>query len=182
MKTTKLLLSLPLATTAVSTPIIAHRPVDPSEQYNGPEAWMFTLKDFSGEACPDFNATSRTDGYMPTRLDLGPIYNSSLSTYWWYMAFPWMQAQLNVNDTSRLKRMRCEFTIQYEQVTEYGGSIPVDKRTHRLKLHKNGSLILANYRLDKDVAAEWQVRYVDLDYGTVEVSCLLGFFHSERLG
>jgi hypothetical protein len=93
------------------------------------------------------------------------MFNSSADTFWYYIAFPWMQATLDQNDPSRLAKISCNIQVGYEEVTEYGGRIKPENRTHKLRLHKNGSLVMANYKLDKNVNAEWQVRYiVDQDF------------------
>jgi hypothetical protein len=176
MKPTTLLIPF-LAGAGLATPIAGAQNSDPklpTEDFNGPNAWKFTLQSWSGDGCPDFQRTNETSaGYMNTRQSNGPMLNTSLSTYWSYVAFPWMQAQLDPNDPSRTARVRCDLTLLYEEVTESGSPVPEDKRTHRLRLHKNGSLIQANYMLDKGVTAEWQVRFSDPETFTVMVRLVL---------
>jgi hypothetical protein len=178
MKATELFLSLAFIT-GVSAKKVLHRPKSTfenvSEEFTGPDAWTFTLQSWSGNGCPDFNNPNASKpNYMATRESDGPfMFNSSLDTFWTYFAFPYMEAFLPPNGPSRMTTTTCDLTVLYEQTDENGGSLADEEKTHVLRLHKNGSLVEANYELDKDVTAEWQVRLVDPQDFTVMVCCLL---------
>lgn len=167
--------SLALASTAFANKVLRRQdlaPELPAEEYDGPEGgWMFTLQSWSGDGCPDFENTNATKpNYMKTRQNSGPfMFNSSANTFWFYFAFPYMEAHLPPNGPTRLVRVTCDLTVKYEQVTEYGGTLRDEDKTHVLRLHKNGSLVEANYKLDKGVTAEWQVRFLDTEDFTVMV-------------
>ncbi|KAF2280458.1 uncharacterized protein EI97DRAFT_498625 [Westerdykella ornata] len=164
MKRPTLCLPILLAATSSARSILAtsQRSSELTDDFDGPAQWKFTLQNWSGDGCPDFGNTSATPGYSFTRQSSGPFMsNSSADTFWSYISFPWMQASLDGNNPSKLARISCDVTVLYEEVTPYGSALPPEKRTHKLKLHKNGSTIEANYKLDKGVNAEWQVRFYD---------------------
>jgi hypothetical protein len=178
MKIAHLFFPLALASTTLANKLLRRQDLDPEkpiDEYNGPEAWMFTLQSWSGDGCPDFNNTNATKpNYMNTRQSDGPfMFNSSADTFWAYFAFPYMEVHLPPNGPSRMARVVCDLTVLYEQTNEYGGTLKDEEKTHVLRLHKNGSLVEANYKLDKGVNAEWQVRLLDTQDFTVMVCCIL---------
>jgi hypothetical protein len=178
MKATTIV-TLVLASSVLAEPIaIPHSPLSVlvkqnDTNFNGPEAWMFTLKSWSGPGCPDYPSYNGTEPHMKTRTTTSSFYKTADDVYWWFFAFPWMRSELLKDDSSRMTRLNCEMDIKYEEVDAYGG--PAKNKTHKLRLHKNGTVIEANYKLDKDVVAEWQARYYIVDDPTVAV-CFFKIF------
>lgn len=175
MKVAHLFFQLALASTAPANEVLRRQdvaPEMPEEEYDGPSGdWTFTLQTWSGDGCPDFGETNATrPNYMQTRQSTGPFMpNTSVDTFWSYFAFPYMEAALPLNGPTRMTHVSCDLIVQYEQTTESGGSLRDEEKTHILRLHKNGSLVEANYDLDEGVNAEWQVRYLDTEDFTVMV-------------
>lgn len=171
-------LALAGASAALTTPMISSSrsmickrqdpvPFDPLLEV--PDAWQFTLLSWSGSGCPDYPTKSYnyTPPYQETHMSSGPfMFNSSLDTYWWYIAYPFMEVQLPKESDVKLVKSTCTVEVAYQQTNEYGGKV---KGTHRLRLHKNGTLVQANYQLDEGVSVEWQSRYYSATDETVVV-------------
>ncbi|KAF1847455.1 uncharacterized protein K460DRAFT_374514 [Cucurbitaria berberidis CBS 394.84] len=114
-----------------------------------PPNWAFNITSLRGPGCPDFAEPST--GFK-TRLTYGQNTMDGSEIYYWHVAYPHLRASLAGEDHSW-----CETELSY---SEYADAEQTKKgENYRLRLHKNGTKVLATYDLDEAVKAKWQVTY-----------------------
>ncbi|KAH6631226.1 hypothetical protein F5144DRAFT_531717 [Chaetomium tenue] len=137
-----------LVGTAVArpSPLVADTPVRIL-----PWSWNFEITALEGPGCPDFGATEP----RVTRPTFGMNTVDGSEIYYWHFAYP--HIHLNVDAANPEASIWCETTLKYTELVQSGE--PADPAEYRLKLHKNGTRILANYDLEEGVEAKWTFTY-----------------------
>lgn len=79
--------------------------------------------------------------------------------YYWYIAYPHLRA--SVGPGTPTATTWCETTLTYTELDQSGKAV-VDPQ-YRLRLHKNGTAMLAKYDLDDGVRADWKFTYYPTD-------------------
>ena len=115
-----------------------------------PESWTFAFTNWSGPGCPDYPTWN-----IDTRQSIGPYnMNSSADTWWFYFAYPW----LRVNATT--PSVWCEAEVKYTELADHTGTPrKEDQSKYRLRMHKNGTTVEANYNIDEGNGVVWKVTY-----------------------
>lgn len=116
-----------------------------------PFSWNWEITALEGPGCPDFGAT------VPriTRPTFGSNTVDGSEIYYWHFAYP--HIRLSVDAATPEASIWCETTLKYTELVESGE--PAADPEYRLKLHKNGTLILGTYDLDEGVEAKWTFTY-----------------------
>lgn len=117
-----------------------------------PSWWGFNITALDGPGCPDFGAT-----YPPfvTRPTFGSNTVDGSEIYYWHFAYPHLRA--SVGPETPEASTWCETTLSYSELDLEGS--PVAEPGYRLKLHKNGTEMLASYDLEEGVEANWKFTY-----------------------
>jgi hypothetical protein len=133
-----------------------------------PYGWQFNITALSGPGCPDFGQTMPT---FVTRPTFGRNTVDGSEIYYWFFAYPHLRASVgpDVPEAS----VWCETTLSY---TEYNQQGVADVPEYRLKLHKNGTSVLAEYDLEEGVVAEWKMTYYTDEDEVRETCGLVGLF------
>ena len=115
-----------------------------------PLNWNYKIKSLKGPGCPDFGVP---DGdQRTTRLTFGANTVDGSEIYYWYVAYPHLRVNLDDEDHSW-----CETEIAYKEFKDLDGKIPADD--YRLRLHKNGTKVIATYDLEEGVKATFKFTY-----------------------
>jgi hypothetical protein len=117
-----------------------------------PYNWAFNITALSGPGCPDFGQTAPP--YV-TRPTYGSNTVDGSEIYYWHFAYPHLRA--SVGPEKREASIWCETTLEYTELDKDGVKPAVPG--YRLKLHKNGTAVIASYELEKGVEAEWKFTY-----------------------
>jgi hypothetical protein len=118
-----------------------------------PCSWNFTISALKGPGCPDFADVSQTFTTRPT-FGMNTVDGSEI--YYWHFAYPYIH--LSVGAEKPEASTWCETTLAYTEQQDCGPDPAVDP-AYRLKLHKNGTRMLALYELDEGVEAKWKFTY-----------------------
>jgi hypothetical protein len=123
-----------------------------------PTNWQYKITALRGPGCPDFGKDPEVS--YTTRLTYGQNTMDGSEIYYWFIAYPHLRVNLDDNEHSW-----CETELSYE---EFGD---LDRKTktedYRLRLHKNGTRVIATYDLEKGVKATFKFEYDDGDDNTV---------------
>ncbi|KXX73613.1 hypothetical protein MMYC01_209793 [Madurella mycetomatis] len=117
-----------------------------------PFSWLFNITALSGPGCPDFGQAAPP--YV-TRPTFGSNTVDGSEIYYWHFAYPHLRASVGPNRTET--SIWCETTLSYAELDK-SGKVAVEPG-YRLKLHKNGTAVLASYDLDDGVEVTWKVTY-----------------------
>ncbi|KAK4040677.1 hypothetical protein C8A01DRAFT_15470 [Parachaetomium inaequale] len=134
---------------ALPSPITAADPVR-ILPYN----WLFNITALKGPGCPDFGQVSPPFSTRPT-FGMNTVDGSEI--YYWHFAYP--HIRLSVGPETPEASVWCETTLSYAELENSDGLVPAVEPEYRLKLHKNGTRMLANYELDEGVEARWKFTY-----------------------
>ncbi|KAH8897522.1 hypothetical protein GQ53DRAFT_888060 [Thozetella sp. PMI_491] len=140
---------------AISDMAVAHpiSNISPDSMRILPLNWGFSIVQLEGPGCPNYGNSPQA--YVPR-----PTYGSNTvdgsEIYYWHFVYPQMRA--SVTPEEPVVSVWCETTVRY---SEFNDKAAKEKPTadFRLKLHKNGTEILATYDLEDGVEAEWQFTY-----------------------
>lgn len=134
-----------------------------------PPNWAYNITSLHGPGCPDF-ATPSNDAYN-TRLTFGQNTLDGSEIYYWHIAYPSLRASLG-----SVEHTWCETELSY---TEFADVEKTKKgEYYRLRLHKNGTKVIANYDLEEGVKATWEVTY---ETGRASGVCFISqTYHSLR--
>ncbi|KAK4140168.1 uncharacterized protein C8A04DRAFT_15193 [Dichotomopilus funicola] len=138
-----------LLATALARPSPAPADGDPVRIL--PWNWLFEITALEGPGCPDVGP----EGYG-TRPTYGSNTVDGSEIYYWHFAYP--AISLNVDTENPEASIWCETTLKYTELSETSTD-PADPAGYRLKLHKNGTEIIANYDLEEGVEATWTFTY-----------------------
>lgn len=119
-----------------------------------PPEWEFDITSLSGPGCPDPN-TNWTDALFDTRPTFGSNTVDGSEIYYWHFAYPDLRASVGPGTPNA--SIWCETTLRYMELDKNG--LPPVQPEYRLKLHKNGTELLAWYNLDEGVQANWKFTY-----------------------
>jgi hypothetical protein len=152
------IVALALASAASAVPASAAEPTR-ILPYN----WQFELTDFFGPGCPDKG--KKPEGRQ-TRLTFGENTVDGSEKYNWFEAYPFMHGMVDANKNS--SHTWCISTLSY---VEHNDQKDATKATedYRLRLHKDGTEVIAHYDLDEGVQAEWYFFYIKEDYSEVQL-------------
>ena len=117
-----------------------------------PYNWRFNITSLSGPGCPDYGAVSPPFVSRPT---FGANTVDGSEIYYWYFAYPHLRA--SVGRGTPEASVWCETTLSYEELD--GHSAVAAEPGYRLKLHKNGTDVLASYDLEEGVEAKFRFTY-----------------------
>ena len=117
-----------------------------------PYNWRFNITSLSGPGCPDYGAVSPP---FVTRPTFGANTVDGSEIYYWYFAYPHLRASVGPGNPSAL--IWCETTLSYKELDDHS-AIPAEPG-YRLKLHKNGTDVLASYDLEEGVEAKFRFTY-----------------------
>ncbi|KAF2191596.1 hypothetical protein K469DRAFT_736266 [Zopfia rhizophila CBS 207.26] len=140
---------------AAAVPMPQEDPVGPVRIL--PSFWTFDMVNFTGPGCPDFDSTKE----VKTRPTFGMNTVDGTEIYYWHFAYPELRASIGPDVDREGSHTWCETTLKYTEVENYDTKKP--KADYRLKLHKNGTRMLANYQLDEGVQAKWGFTYYPED-------------------
>jgi hypothetical protein len=85
--------------------------------------------------------------------------------YYWFVAHPHLRVDLADKDHSW-----CETELSYEEFKDVTQT--VKSADYRLRLHKNGTRVIATYDLEKGVTATFKSTYEENDEKSVCLSCI----------
>ncbi|KAH6857150.1 hypothetical protein B0I37DRAFT_300601 [Chaetomium sp. MPI-CAGE-AT-0009] len=146
---------LPLLAAVMGTAVARPSPVAADDPVRIlPYNWKFEIAALEGPGCPDFG---QTEPPRVTRPTFGSNTVDGSEIYYWHFAYP--HIRLNVDAETPEASIWCETTLKYTELEEGGGLNPAVDPDYRLKLHKNGTLMLANYELEEGVKAKWTFTY-----------------------
>lgn len=117
-----------------------------------PWSWNFNITALSGPGCPDFGATSPPHVTRPT---FGSNTVDGSEIYYWFFAYPHLRA--SVGPGTPEASVWCETTLAYTELDKDGVAPAVPG--YRLKLHKNGTQVIARYDLEEGVEAKLKFTY-----------------------
>ncbi|GAB1311375.1 Ubiquitin 3 binding protein But2 C-terminal domain-containing protein [Madurella fahalii] len=117
-----------------------------------PFSWRFDITALSGPGCPDFGQT--VPPYV-TRPTFGSNTVDGSEIYYWHFAYPHIRASVGPDTTEA--STWCETTLSYAELDRSGAVVAEPE--YRLKLHKNGTAVIASYDLEEGVEAKWKVTY-----------------------
>lgn len=145
-----------LASSFVLLSITAALPTEPDRTL--PPSWAYTISSLRGPGCPDFADPSNTA--YNTRLTYGLNTADGTEIYYWHVAYPY----LRVNLEDGKEHSWCETELQYKEYKSNANT--VEGNDYRLRVHKNGTRLLATYDLEDGVKATFKAIY---DAGDDEV-------------
>jgi hypothetical protein len=120
-----------------------------------PYNWKFDIVALKGPGCPDSDSTES----FKTRETYGSNTVDGSEIYYWHFAYPHIQASVGADEDER--SIWCETTLKY---TELDGSKPAKSEAdYKLRLHKNGTEVLATYDLEEGANAKWKFTYYTED-------------------
>jgi hypothetical protein len=125
-----------------------------------PTNWQYKITSLRGPGCPDFGKDPEVA--YTTRLTFGQNTVDGSEIYYWFVAYPHLRVDLNGDEHSW-----CETELSYEEFSDLDGKVVSDD--YRLRLHKNGTRVIATYDLEKGVKATFKFEY---DEGHGNVVCI----------
>jgi hypothetical protein len=157
-----------LATTLGLVGLITALP-SPSVDRVLPLNWKYTITSLRGPGCPDFGADP--EAHRATRLTYGQNTVDGSEIYYWFVAYPSLRVDLSGATSSW-----CETELSYQEYKDTDAKEKADD--YRLRLHKNGTRIVATYDLEDGVKANLKFTY-DAGDDEVRFPCpsLLAFSH-----
>ncbi|KAK4237590.1 hypothetical protein C8A03DRAFT_44564 [Achaetomium macrosporum] len=117
-----------------------------------PYSWQYEITALEGPGCPDFNSM---EAYS-TRPTFGSNTVDGSEIYYWHFAYPHIHLTVDGDNTPEAS-IWCETTLKYVELTKTGA--PPEVPGYRLRLHKNGTSMIADYGLDEGVEATWTFTY-----------------------
>jgi hypothetical protein len=90
--------------------------------------------------------------------------------YYWFVAYPYLRASLAGESHSW-----CETELAYKEYTDNAAKTPASD--YRLRLHKNGTRVIATYDLEQGVKATFKFAY---DAGDDEVRSTIHCLFDEQ--
>jgi hypothetical protein len=115
-----------------------------------PTNWAFTIKSLKGPGCPDFGADP--EAQRTTRLTYGQNTVDGSEIYYWFVAYPYLRVSL-----AGEKHSWCETELSYKEYKDNAQKVPADD--YRLRLHKNGTRVIATYDVEEGAKARLEVTY-----------------------
>jgi hypothetical protein len=116
-----------------------------------PYNWKYEIISLQGPGCPDAGHNTPED-YFHTRPTFGSNTVDGSEIYYWHFAYPHMRL-----DTTSTASIWCETTLKYTELDLTGA--PPEVPGYRLRLHKNGTEMIAVYDLEEGVEAQWTFTY-----------------------
>lgn len=118
-----------------------------------PYNWDFTITALNGPGCPDFGADP--EKAFATRPTYGQNTVDGSEIYYWFFAYPHLFASLEKGkDTAS---SWCETTIKYREFKD--SQRTVEASDYKLRLNKNGTMIMGTYELEEGTEAKWDFVY-----------------------
>jgi hypothetical protein len=115
-----------------------------------PTNWQFTLTSLKGPGCPDLGADPQKA--YATRLTYGQNTMDGSEIYYWFVAYPHLRVELAEADHSW-----CETELSYKEFKDIDAKVKGED--YRLRLHKNGTRVIATYDLEEGVKATFKFTY-----------------------
>ncbi|CAO2651569.1 Nn.00g041390.m01.CDS01 [Neocucurbitaria sp. VM-36] len=115
-----------------------------------PPNWSWNITSLRGPDCSDLG--NPVANRFNTRLTYGENTMDGSEIYYWHVAYPDLRASLTDTDHSW-----CETELSYVEYMSLDEGEQADN--YRLRLHKNGTKVLATYDLDAGVTARWEITY-----------------------
>jgi len=147
------LTSLALLGTASASAIPLAKSSDPVRIL--PSWWGFNIIGLKGPGCP---SNGPDTGYK-TRETFGLNTVDGSEIYYWHFAYPHIKASVGGDEDEA--NVWCETTLNYTEWKDAKNTVTA--ADYRLKLHKNGTEVIANYDLDEGVEAKWKFTYYTTD-------------------
>jgi hypothetical protein len=123
-----------------------------------PANWQYKITSLRGPGCPEFGKDPGAGS--TTRLTYGQNTVDGSEIYYWFIAYPHLHVDLADN-----VRSWCETELSYE---EFSNAAQTTKSAdYRLRLHKNGTRVIATYDLEKGVKATIKFTYEEGNDKTV---------------
>ncbi|RDL37293.1 uncharacterized protein BP5553_04726 [Venustampulla echinocandica] len=122
-----------------------------------PYRWQWEMLKFHGPGCPDFGSNAS----YATRPTYGQNTMDGSEIYLWYFAYPGIKAKIGPGVDESETYTWCHTELKYTENDNTYNQEPT--ANYRLRAHKNGTSIMANYQLDKGVTAEWKFTYYPED-------------------
>jgi hypothetical protein len=138
-----------IATTLLLGPLIAALP-SPTVDRILPLNWKYTISSLRGPGCPDLGADPEVQ--RTTRLTYGQNTMDGSEIYYWFIAYPHLRV-----DLASTTHSWCETELQYNEYKDLEGKEESDE--YRLRVHKNGTRVIATYELDEGVSAKFRFEY-----------------------
>jgi hypothetical protein len=152
-----------IATTLLLGPLIAALP-SPTVDRILPLNWKYTISSLRGPGCPDLGADPEVQ--RTTRLTYGQNTMDGSEIYYWFIAYPSLRVDLAGEKTSW-----CETELKYQEYKDLDQKVKADQ--YRLRLHKNGTKVIATYDLDAGVKATAKFTYEAGDDEVLSLLCYL---------
>ncbi|KAF2734838.1 hypothetical protein EJ04DRAFT_602189 [Polyplosphaeria fusca] len=131
-----------------------------------PGSWRWDLVEWNGPGCPDEGSNAT---YI-TRPGFGSNTVDGSEIYYWHFAYPHLKASIgHAGDSDDTASTWCETTLKYTELQPLSLTETDDK--YRLRLHKNGTEVIAMYTLDEGVTADWKFTYYYENAPKVCTSC-----------
>jgi hypothetical protein len=115
-----------------------------------PTNWQYKISSLHGPGCPDFGIDP--EAAYTTRLTFGQNTMDGSEIYYWFIAYPHLRVDLDGAAHSW-----CETELSYQEFSDLEGK--VESEDYRLRLHKNGTRVIATYDLEKGVKATFKAEY-----------------------
>jgi hypothetical protein len=117
-----------------------------------PTNWQYRILSLSGPGCPDLGTPSPTA--YTTRLTFGQNTMDGSEIYYWFVAYPHLRV-----DLAGTTHSWCETELAYNEYKDLDGK--EESAEYRLRLHKNGTRVIATYELEEGVKAKFKFEYDD---------------------
>jgi hypothetical protein len=117
-----------------------------------PHSWRFNITSLTGPGCPDFGGTGSVFSTRPT---FGSNTVDGSEIYYWHFAYPSLRAAVGPGTVE--SSTWCETSLSYEELDRMRMLVP--KPEYRLRMHKNGTAMIATYELEDGVMARWKFTY-----------------------
>ncbi|KAF2821520.1 hypothetical protein CC86DRAFT_373832 [Ophiobolus disseminans] len=141
-----------LATALSLTSLVAAAAL-PTDEFGprvNPRLWIYSIKSFKGPGCPDFGKPEGTD--RTTRLTFGQNTVDGTEIYYWFVAYPHLRVS-----TAGETHSWCETEVAYKEFSDLDAKVPAND--YRLRLHKNGTRVIATYDLEAGTKATFKFTY-----------------------
>lgn len=116
-----------------------------------PQMWKYEIISLRGPGCPAIDP-SETYQNRPT---FGQNTVDGSEIYYWFFAFPYLRASVG-GDVAKASTW-CETTLKYTELNSNQGL--EESADFRLRLHKNGTGMVAKYDLEPGTEARWGFTY-----------------------
>lgn len=132
-----------------------------------PLNWKYAIKSLKGPGCPDFGKPDGVTAERTTRLTFGQNTLDGSEIYYWFVAYPHLRVS---TEDGAADHSWCETEITYKEYKDAEAKVPADD--YRLRLHKNGTRLIATYDLEAGIKATAKFTY---QAGDEEVMSYLSF-------